>query len=44
MAGWFGKFVEKLAKANKKEFEGKKMDCCELHRKQDKKSDVNIKK
>jgi len=36
MAGWFSKFLEKIAKANEKEFRGKKMDCCELHRNQDK--------
>ncbi|MCG1013195.1 hypothetical protein JT739_11395 [Tepidanaerobacter sp. GT38] len=35
MAGWFSKFLDKIAKANEKEFAGKKMDCCELHRNQD---------
>ncbi|MGB9975679.1 LDCC motif putative metal-binding protein [Thermovenabulum sp.] len=32
MAGWFKRFLDNLAKANEKEFAGKKMDCCELHR------------
>jgi len=32
MAGWFKKFLDNLAKAYEKEFAGKKMDCCELHR------------
>ncbi|MCG0276505.1 MAG: hypothetical protein L5655_10170 [Thermosediminibacteraceae bacterium] len=32
MAGWLSRFIENLAKASEKEFAGKKMDCCELHR------------
>lgn len=36
MMGWISRFIENLAKANEKEFAGKKMDCCELHRPQEK--------
>jgi phosphatidylglycerol:prolipoprotein diacylglycerol transferase len=43
-ANWFGKFLDKLAKANEKEFAGKKMDCCELHRNQDKDYKLKVKK
>lgn len=44
MAGWFAKYIEKLSKANEKEFAGKKMDCCELHRDQDKDNKKKAKK
>ena len=33
---WFGKFIEKLAKANEKEYGDKVDDCCE-------KNDINNK-
>ncbi|MCG0275241.1 MAG: hypothetical protein L5655_03625 [Thermosediminibacteraceae bacterium] len=36
MVGWLKRFMENLAKVNEKEFAGKKMDCCELHRTQEK--------
>ncbi|TYP57631.1 LDCC motif putative metal-binding protein [Thermosediminibacter litoriperuensis] len=42
MAGWLSRFLENLAKANEKTFRGKKMDCCELHRDQEKRP-VSIK-
>ncbi|KXG77428.1 hypothetical protein AN618_11560 [Fervidicola ferrireducens] len=36
MVGWISRFLENLAKASEREFAGKKMDCCELHRTQEK--------
>ncbi|ADL07490.1 LDCC motif putative metal-binding protein [Thermosediminibacter oceani] len=44
MAGWLKRFLENLAKVNEKEFGGKKMDCCELHRTQEKRPVNNNKK
>lgn len=41
MAGWFSRFINNLARASEKEFAGKKMDCCELHRNQEKRPAEN---
>lgn len=37
MIKWFKKFIKKIEEENKKSFGSKKMDCCELNRKNDKK-------
>lgn len=41
MSGWLKRFIDNLAKTNEKEFAGKKMDCCELHQTQEKRTIKN---
>ena len=31
MANWFKKWLDKLAEENKKAFNGKRLDCCDLN-------------